>query len=182
MPLLKRKPVLYHPLPSLASVLQPPGPAPVIANGSADPTSSSPVAQPPSSKAGKKGPAPATSTSDPADPAAPTISLPPDSTNDDVQLDKLLAVFRSELGTKRKDRQGRIKEHVRVATGAKVMEALAAVEDVTVTVDKKKVKGANGQAAEVTVPELVAGEEEWRIHDREVFYVEETGEIFTDYE
>lgn len=192
MPLIKRKAVLYHPLPSLAAVLQPYAPPPnaPTASGAAGP-SSSPAPAPSSIKGNKKQPnivgwqppAPPGSEIATPIPTGPVTlpEIPPDATDEDVQLDRLLAVFREDLGMKRKDRQGRVKEHVRVANGREIKDALAAVGE-GAAAEKKKTKGANGTGGEMPPPEIEGAEEEWRIWDRECFYVHETGEIFTDYE
>lgn len=87
---------------------------------------------------------------------------------------------------KRKDAKGRIREHLRVVKGHQLTDVLGAEEanEASTSGDKKKGKAVNvivnGTGYEA--PEGSAGGEEWRIWDRECFYVEETGEIFTDYE
>lgn len=67
MPLLKRKPVLMHPLPSMSSIVQPVTDKPTHANGDASPGTSAP--------------------------SAPPDDLPKDSKDEEEQLEKLLTAL-----------------------------------------------------------------------------------------
>ena len=82
MPLIKRKPVHLHPLPSLSSILQPlptsTAPNPIPNPG--DPSTSSPP-----------------EVHDQLAPA-PTSYIPPDASTDEEQLDRLLGVYNGASG------------------------------------------------------------------------------------
>lgn len=76
MPLLKRKPVLMHHLPSFGAIVQPVNPpanpaATSTADGQSDPAASAP----------------------PEPPAAAPVDLPQDANDEDEQMDKLLAAL-----------------------------------------------------------------------------------------
>ncbi len=92
MPLIKRKPVHLHPLPSLSTVLQPLPTAPQhlpsvqpLTEPSAPPSSSSSL------------PTPALDTQDQLAPP-PQSWMPPDGKDDEEQLDRLLGVFSGGMG------------------------------------------------------------------------------------
>ncbi|WVQ76071.1 hypothetical protein IAR50_005708 [Cryptococcus sp. DSM 104548] len=154
MPLLKRKPVYLPPLPSLSAVLQPiPNPAYPVPDPLALPDPNNPA------------PAP-----------MPNLTqdqlhsyIPPDASEEREQLDKLTSVFRGEFtgGT--------------INLGNKAKKGKAAAEKaqaVYAGMPGLPVQDANGFIPEQEKLSFVA----WKIHDRDCFYIEETGEIFTDYE
>ncbi|ORX38861.1 hypothetical protein BD324DRAFT_648971 [Kockovaella imperatae] len=158
MVFVKRKPVIYYPLPSLAEVLQPVQPAQTNDSASA----SSPA---PYDKADKSN-----------EQVAELAPLPPDGKNEEEQMDKLLTVFRGDfpgasgnVGPGKGKRAGvRVLNHhlnngaaaSSPANGSKVNESAQDGEAET------------GDAGPIT----------WRIWDRESFFIPATGEIFTDYE
>lgn len=179
MPLLKRKPVLYHSLPSLTTILQP------ISHSSKDPESSPPptTAPPPKSKKSKTEPAPSESEDSGA-------WVPPDRDNDEDQLQALSRVFEDgfangALGKGKKAGTWIVNGTVNWGTGS---EDEANVKQEV----KEEVNDQNGEGSHShtngtgeMLPPPVPGPsstESWKITDREVYYIPETGEIFTDYE
>jgi hypothetical protein len=152
MVLLKRKPVLHTPLPSLSTVLQPVPSAPLV------PTDS-PSTEAPKSKS-KHKPEPTEANEDAS---APTW-IPPDGKDDEEQLDKLLFVFREDTtnGAAAPVVKGR-KSGVTKMVGPADLNGL--IEKPNGEVDEQGQVGTT-----------------WRVWDRECFYIPETGEIFTDYE
>lgn len=80
----------------------------------------------------------------------------------------------------RKDAKGRVREHVRVVNGQKLYEVLGEVPVVPIGEGGKK--GKKGDEVVESGKGRKGEGEEWRVWDRECFYVKETGEIFTDYE
>ncbi|RXK37512.1 hypothetical protein M231_05233 [Tremella mesenterica] len=156
MPLIKRKPVLLHPLPSLSSVLQP-----LPTNGHVDP--SVPPGPSPAPSSPPKGKVKKESTPAETDEAPPaTSAMPPDGKDDDEQLSKLLSVFRGEFADGATTAKGR-------RPGTMILTGQVFADDKT-----------NGVKEEDAVSATPAGS--WKIHDRDCWYIEETGEIFTDYE
>ncbi|WVQ83398.1 hypothetical protein IAT38_005539 [Cryptococcus sp. DSM 104549] len=198
MPLLKRKPVLLTPLPSLSAVLQP---IPNIV----PPPNVDPLLNPhhyPN-----------------LSPEELQAFVPPDSKNDDEQLAKLLSVFNGEFAKDQamaitgKRRGGvqwpqKLLQQPGQAPTADGSEAGDAAEGRSASTplagpsthplrqshpadpelnggpppppySAEVVHNPNGEppSKEDDVP-LVA----WRIHDRECWYIPETGEIFMDYE
>ncbi|WWD21446.1 hypothetical protein CI109_105931 [Kwoniella shandongensis] len=167
MPLLKRKPVLLTPLPSLSTVLQP------IPNQQQPPTATAESSTPSSPSKGKATP-----------PTVEDLSslIPPDGKDDEEQLDKLLSVFRGDFGG------GIVAKGGRKSMGGRTAQTvgpLTATATSTVNVNGDGENGTaeplvnvNGDAKTENGVPIVA----WRIHDRECWYLPETGEIFTDYE
>lgn len=74
--------------------------------------------------------------------------------------------------------------------GRKLYQALGVSSEVPVASTAAKGKKANGVSAasngqangEAAGQVPGSGDEQWRVWDRECFYIHETGEIFTDYE
>ncbi|WVQ97999.1 hypothetical protein IAU59_005119 [Kwoniella sp. CBS 9459] len=146
MPLLKRKPVLFTPLPAISSVLQP------LPSAQAQAAESS------------------TSTSKAANP-----SLPADGKDDDEQLDKLLSIFRGEVA-------GVSSSPTTNTSKGKKASAKALTSSLPNGVKANghmEAEGANGHATERTSGQATVN---WKLQDKECWYMPETGEIFTDYE
>ncbi|ODN82220.1 hypothetical protein L202_02506 [Cryptococcus amylolentus CBS 6039] len=154
MPLLKRKPVHLPPLPSLSAVLQPiPNPAYPVPDPLALPDPTHPLPPP-----------------------MPSLTqdqlqayIPGDASEEREQLEKLTAVFRGEFTG------GTVNMGNKAKKGKAAAEKAQAVYAGMPGVPRQDV---NGQVPEQDRMSFVA----WKIHDRDTFYIEETGEIFTDYE
>lgn len=112
------------------------------------------------------------STSDPLQTQAPTPLtheqlqqfIPPDGKDDAEQLEKLLAVFRGEFTNGHTTVVGKKSKGKAVAPSSTMV---------------------NGESPQDGEPSATVQEEPavaWRIHDRDCWYIPETGEIFTDYE
>ncbi|KAK8847357.1 hypothetical protein IAR55_005214 [Kwoniella newhampshirensis] len=164
MPLLKRRPVLLTPLPSLSTVLQP------IATH--QPTTATAESSTPSSPSKSKA-------------TPPTVDdlsthIPPDGKDDEEQLEKLLSVFRGEFGGGVVAGPGGARGG-RKSIAGKPTGPVTATMTSAVTVNGEngmETQNGNGDAKGENGGPAVA----WRIHDRECWYLPETGEIFTDYE
>jgi hypothetical protein len=185
MPLLKRKPVIYRPLPSLATILQP------IASSSKDTDSTPPPplgpnGAVPKSKKSKKADVESELGDD--DKPASSSWVPPDMDNDADQLKLLSRVFEEgfttgSVGKGKKAGTWIVNGSVNIydpdqPDGGKAIkeeDAIKAEEDF----GNGSVNG-NGTGGEMLPPPVPT--ESWKITDREVFYIPETGEIFTDYE
>jgi bromodomain adjacent to zinc finger domain protein 1A len=144
MPLLKRKPVIYAPLPSLTSILQPivPSSAPSASTVPADEISTSQV------------------------PPAPELHLPPDSEDPSEQLELLLSALRGDL----------LPGAVLAVPGRRSVKANGQSHaGQTGVAPSPHSEGGNG----VVAPLPGTG---YKVKNVEVYYIEETGEIFLDYE
>ncbi|WVF69958.1 hypothetical protein IAT40_004743 [Kwoniella sp. CBS 6097] len=100
-------------------------------------------------------------------------SLPAEGKDDDEQLDKLLSVFRGEVA-------GVSSSHGPVpgAKGKKASaKALANGIKANGHGDAEKVNGHGGENGHQTTTTV-----NWKLQDKECWYMPETGEIFTDYE
>lgn len=155
MPLVKRKPVLYTPLPSLSTILQPISSTFVEREESPLPSPSNP----PVKLKGKATSGAATATD-----VVDAEWAPPDSTNEEEQFQRLAAIFKPGVTT------GTIAKGKRpgqwIASGSLNLPGVGGKEE-------------NGHVEEMAPPGIP---ESWKITDREVFFIPETGEIFTDYE
>ncbi|OWZ33000.1 hypothetical protein J007_05493 [Cryptococcus neoformans] len=90
--------------------------------------------------------------------------IPPDGKDDAEQLEKLLAVFRGEFTNGQTTVVGKKSKGKAVAPSSSIV---------------------NGESPQDGEPSATVQEEPavaWRIHDRDCWYIPETGEIFTDYE
>ena len=182
MPSLKRKPVLYQPLPSLSTILQ------SISQGSKD-IECTPPPPPPKSKKSK-----ASAASNQDLEAQPTEGggswVPPDADNDEDQLKLLASVFDDGFanGTVGKGK----KAGIWIVNGTVNLPGSVKLEEGEQKGEGSKSKSngngngnghgngnGNGEMAPPPIPE---SSESWKITDREVYYIPETGEIFTDYE
>jgi bromodomain adjacent to zinc finger domain protein 1A len=190
MPLLKRKPVIYQPLPSLSTILQP------LASSSKEPINES-TPPPPlgqgaggKSKKSKKVDAESEIGDDPS-----SSWVPPDCEDDVDQLRLLSRVFEEgftngavtkgkKAGTwivngsvnihpppSSESENGDGKDGLQNGNGVKEEDA------------KMEEAAANeGGGGEMLPPPAPTPAESWKITDREVYYIPETGEIFTEYE
>ena len=171
MPSLKRKPVLYPPLPSLSTILQ------SISLGSKD-VESTPPPPPPKSKKSKAQPEP----EPPQDANGGGSWVPPDADNDEDQLRLLSSVFDDGFanGTVGKGK----KAGTFIVNGSiNLPGSIKAEEDEQKNGEGSKSNGNGNGHGEMAPPPIPAeSSESWKITDREVYYIPETGEIFTDYE
>lgn len=112
------------------------------------------------------------STSDPSQTQAPAQLtheqlqqfMPPDGKDDAEQLEKLLAVFRGEFTNGQTTVVGKKSKGKAVVPNSNMV---------------------NGESPQDGEPSAIVQEDPavaWRIHDRDCWYIPETGEIFTDYE
>jgi len=190
MPLLKRKPVIYQPLPSLSTILQP------IASSSKD-TDSTPPPPPSLPAVNGKGKKPRPSKADKdleseIGEGDKTWS-PPDADNDHDQLRLLSRVFQDGFanGSVAKGK----KAGTWIVNGSVNLQedgngdrdkAVKKEEDSTNsngTGEGVKVEAVPTSAGgEMLPPPIPGSTESWKITDREVYYIPESGEIFTDYE
>ena len=164
MPLIKRKPVLNTPLPSLNQILQP------------LPTSD-----------------PALDVLDRPDrvedPPAPHWD-PPDATTDEDQLGRLLSVFQEDfvIGERVKGKRAGVVKVTGVVKLPGLAPAVEAIPPDTLAVAEGGLVTETNSGDVLPSAEVTAnggggaGVGTWRITDRECFYIPETGEIFTDYE
>jgi len=177
MPLLKRKPVIYQPLPSLSTILQP------IASSSKDINENTPPPPlgPSSSKSKKKK---SDQESEIGDDDNKSQWVPPDCEDDKDQLRLLSRVFEEGFtrGAVTKGKKagtwivnGGVNIHPPSSEDGQVKEE-GEGEDV-----KMEEAIGNGTGGMLPPPPPVASES-WKITDREVYYIPETGEIFTEYE
>ena len=158
---VKRKPIIYHPLPSLADVLQPI--QPTLPNETASTSSPAPIDNNTRGTPADNGP-------------VEPVPVPPDGKNEDEQMEKLLTVFRGEFA----GAQGNVGAGKGKKAGTRVLSHLPPVNAVGSPVNGTK---ANGNAAHDGTPEgNEGGQVSWRIWDRECYIIPATGEIFTDYE
>lgn len=174
MPLLKRKPVIYQPLPSLSSILQP------IASSSKDTNENTPP--PPLGKSKKKK---ADQESEIGDDDNKWV--PPDCEDDKDQLRLLSRVFeegftRGAVTKGKKAGTWIVNGGVNIHPPPSESENGEGVKPEGVDEDVKMEESiANGTGGMLPPPPPVASES-WKITDREVYYIPETGEIFTEYE
>lgn len=90
--------------------------------------------------------------------------MPPDGKDDAEQLEKLLAVFRGEFTNGQTTVVGKKSKGKAVVPNSNMV---------------------NGESPQDGEPSATVQEDPavaWRIHDRDCWYIPETGEIFTDYE
>jgi len=196
MPLLKRKPVLYHSLPSLSSVLQP------ITSNTKDTDLPSGTGTPPPPLAGgakgKKKKLDVESEIGEEDKAWTA----PDADNDHDQLALLSRVFEGGFVTGKGQSVSKGKKAGTIIVNGPVnwsgddgAEEEEAFNGPSIPSSEVKVEGLghglNGEAVKVEgegemppppAPAPAVHAESWKITDREVYYIPETGEIFTDYE
>lgn len=179
MPSLKRKPVLYQPLPSLSTILQ------SISQGSKD-VESTPPPPPPKSKKSK-----ANQESEPQ-PTEGSGSgngswVPPDADNDEDQVKLLASVFDDGFanGTVGKGK----KAGTWIVNGSVNLPGSAIKSENGEQKGEGSKRNGNGHGnghgngnGEMAPPPIPESSESWKITDREVYYIPETGEIFTDYE
>lgn len=165
MVLLKKKPIIYTPLPSLSTVLQP------LSENPQD------VHLP---------------TGDSVDQLESGPPVPLDADNDEEQMELLQKVFRGEfegaqgnVGPGKGKKAGTKLLNPLPLSANAINGALEAVAQ-----QSNGVNGVNGPI-ETLAEGMQNGEQHvngvekpvhWRIWDRECFYLPETGEIFTDYE
>lgn len=192
MVLLKRKPIVYTPLPSLATILQP------LTAETALPASSPPNGATP----GEDG---------------LNVPVPPDAETDEEQMEMLTAVFKGEFeGASGHVGQGKGKKagtrlinptsglpngtapKMNGSTGVISGQELQGIVQSAVNGIKGEDEPANlngteekpaGEEGDVNMDghgqqgeEAAVAQVKWRIWDRECWYIPETGEIFTDYE
>ena len=190
MPLLKRKPVIYQPLPSLSTILQP------IASSSKETDSTPPP--PPSLPAvngkGKKSrPSKAEKDLESEIGEGDKTWSPPDADNDHDQLRLLSRVFQDGFanGSVVKGK----KAGTWIVNGSVNLQEDGDGDGQKAVKKEEESTNSNGTGEGVkveAVPALAGGEmlpppppgstESWKITDREVYYIPESGEIFTDYE
>ena len=183
MPLLKRKPVIYQPLPSLSTILQP------LASSSKDtPNESTPP--PPLAPGNSNG-----SSKSKKSKKVETESeigeddkswVPPDCEDDHDQLRLLSRVFEAGFtnGAVTKGKKagtwivnGSVNIHPQTSESENGDRNGDGIKE---EVDTEEAM-ANG-AGEMLPPPAPVASESWKITDREVYYIPETGEIFTEYE
>jgi hypothetical protein len=174
MVLIKKKPILYTPLPSLVTVLQP---------LTAD------TAHPPSSPG----------TIDQRREEALGVPVPPDASTDDEQMEILQSIFKGQYegasghvgqgkGKKAGTRLIAHKGANGVANGDKEVisgSALNGIVEEVVNGDKPAEEASHADADGDVEMNGTGGKSvpvSWRIWDRECWYIPETGEVFTDYE
>jgi bromodomain adjacent to zinc finger domain protein 1A len=189
MPLLKRKPVIYQPLPSLSTILQP------IASSSKETDSTPPP--PPSLTSTSTSTGTKTKKSKPGKGDKDQESelgegdkawIPPDADNDHDQLRLLSRVFEDGFtnGSVSKGKKAGtwiVNGSVNLQDGVQEEVAVKNEEESTNSApngEDVKVEWAGG--GEMLPPPIPVSTESWKITDREVYYVPESGEIFTDYE
>lgn len=183
MPLLKRKPLFYQPLPSLTTVLQP------ISHASKDTESTPPPAALPPPKSKKSKAEPLAESEDGA--TAGGAWVPPDGDNDEDQLQALSRVFEDgfvngSMGKGKKAGTWIVNGSVNFGPAVGAVSGEVKQEDVQEGL-KQNGEGSHPQTngtGEMLPPPAPGAvpTESWKITDREVFYIPETGEIFTDYE
>lgn len=173
MPLLKRKPVLYHALPSLATVVQP------VSHGSKETETTPPPAPPPPTK-GKKS---KDQSQEPVLAEGSTSAwVPPDADNDEQQLKLLSRVFDEATSAGRSKKAGTWILNGSL-DGIKDEQGQAQNGESSNSHAHTHTNGnSNGSAHGEMLPPPIPSSESWKVTDREVFYIPETGEIFTDYE
>jgi len=179
MPLLKRKPVIYQPLPSLSTILQP------LASSSKDINENTPPPPlgPSSSKSKKKK---LDQESEIGDDDNKSQWVPPDCEDDKDQLRLLSRVF-EEGFTRGAVTKGKKAGTWIVNGGVNIHPPPSESEDGHVKEEgegedvKMEEAIGNGTGGMLPPPPPVASES-WKITDREVYYIPETGEIFTEYE
>ena len=153
MVLVKRKPIVYHSLPSLADVLQP-----IQQVSTNDASTSSP--HPSEHRADHK--------TEKTENESYGVAVPPDSKDDETQFQQLSSVFQGGFAGAR----GMVGPGKGKKAGTRVLQ--------TTAIDGIKPNGTSTHDGE---PEHTAEEPvSWRIWDRETFYIPETGEMFIDYE
>lgn len=153
---------------------------------------------PPPSK-GKKPrasspPSALSSGADPLNGVPPLDWTPLDGSTDAEQLDKLSRLFSAELsaGSTSVMTKGRKREDVRLVGRDKLGGLVAGIEGEAVKIEGDGVKMEDGhvnginEASKQGMPgkgkDKASAAEEWKVWDREVWYLPETGEIFLDYE
>lgn len=157
MVLLKRKPVIYTPLPALSTIIQP------LSAPQPDPEAAAP-------KKGKKNAPP------PEEPASADLPIP-EGDNDEEQIDRLITILHGEYSAGPGVGKGKGKG------GANKLLGTVSTAELQKVVAPKMNGHAEGNG-DANGTEDAAGDNApaWRIWDRECFYIPETGEIFTDYE
>lgn len=180
MPLLKRKPVIYQPLPSLSTILQP------IASSSKDINENTPPPPlGPSSSSSKSKKKKLDQESEIGDDDNKSQWVPPDCEDDKDQLRLLSRVF-EEGFTRGAVTKGK-KAGTWIVNGGVNINSPPNSENGDVKEERLegdvKMEEAigNGTGGMLPPPPPVASES-WKITDREVYYIPETGEIFTEYE
>ena len=158
MVFVKRKPIIFYPLPSLTDVLQP------IQPHITDPASMS-------------SPQPSSSDHKSADPTTEAAPIPPDGKDDEEQMAILTRVFRGEYA----GAQGHVGPGKGKKAGTRVIATAHGVANTTA--NRGRANGTAGSGAHEG-EEHEAGEEQvlYRIWDRDSYFIPETGEVFTDYE
>ncbi|OCF37381.1 hypothetical protein I316_00502 [Kwoniella heveanensis BCC8398] len=99
-------------------------------------------------------------------------SLPAEGKDDDEQLDKLLSIFRGEIAG--------ISSSSSTTGGSKGKKA--SLKNGAKTNGHLESEGANGHAGGENGQPSAAAAVNWKLQDKECWYLPETGEIFTDYE
>jgi len=176
MPLLKRKPVIYQPLPSLSTILQP------IASSSKDINENTPPPPlGPNSSSSKSKKKKLDQESEIGDDDNKSQWVPPDCEDDRDQLRLLSRVF-EEGFTRGAVSKGK-KAGTWIVNGGVNIHPPPNSENGDVKEEDVKMEESigNGTGGMLPPPPPVASES-WKITDREVYYIPETGEIFTEYE